>query len=332
MTGNYYTSDGNHFKTTYQGTARNPASQMSYDDPVSGTSQNVTINTFVSARFAITIHDENGNSSVVEQNGVLIQMSNGDLFFRPSVDTVNDWNGITRISQVEVLSATRIDNTVATIGFNASIFETDVVCFTRDTLIACPDGLRPVQDLKPGDLVLTRDDGAQPIRWIGSRTLSGGQLAQRLRPIRIRAGALGQGLPERDLLVSPQHRVLVRSNIAQRMFGASEVLVAAKQLLLLDGIDIADDLAEVEYIHFIFDRHQIVLSNGAETESLYPGPEALKTVGQAARHELFALFPQLNNPDIHADPVRTLLSGRQGRRLAMRHAQNSKPLLNARLN
>ncbi|MDT9702188.1 Hint domain-containing protein, partial [Streptomyces sp. P17] len=83
-----------------------------------------------------------------------------------------------------------------------------------------------------------------------------------LRPVRIRAGALGAGVPARDLVVSPQHRVLLRSGIARRMFGASEVLVAAKQLLALDGVELASDLDSVTYVHFLFDRHQIVQSEG----------------------------------------------------------------------
>ena len=309
-----------------------PASQFSYDDPQTGDPlSGVSIRAFATATFDITVHDEDGNSSVVRQSGVVIQMSNGDLFFRPSLQTVDEWDGINQISRVEIVSVAPISNNVSTIGFNAGIFETEIVCFTRGTLIACPDGLRPVQDLRPGDLVLTCDNGAQPIRWIGGRRFDGPVLAAlpRLRPIRIRAGALGQGLPESDLLVSPQHRVLVRSNIARKMFGAFEVLVAAKQLLLLEGVDIAHDLDGVEYFHFIFDRHEIVLSNGAETESLYPGAEAVKSVGPAARAELFAIFPQLQDGGFEAEAARPLVSGRQARRLAVRHEQNRKPLLAA---
>ena len=70
------------------------------------------------------------------------------------------------------------------------------------------------------------------------------------------------------------------------MFGTDEVLVAAKQLLQIDGIDVADDLDEVVYVHFIFDRHEIVYANGAESESLYTGPEALKTLSPQAREEI----------------------------------------------
>ncbi|MDO5620623.1 MAG: Hint domain-containing protein [Paracoccus sp. (in: a-proteobacteria)] len=202
-------------------------------------------------------------------------------------------------------------------------------CFARGTLIETDRGAVAIEDLAEGDLVQTRDNGMQPIRWIGSRHLPeiALNLNEKLRPIRIKAGALGAGLPATDLLVSPQHRILVRSRIAQRMFGTDEVLIAAKQLCQIEGIDIATDLAEVEYFHMLFDRHEVVTSNGAETESLFTGPEALKAVGPAAREEIFAIFPELKDRDYTPVPARLLPSGRMGRKLAVRHAQNGKPLV-----
>ena len=203
-----------------------------------------------------------------------------------------------------------------------------VPCFLRGTMIETPQGPVAIEDLRVGAEVLTRDHGPQVLRWIGSVRLHPGLLAAvpQLRPIRIAAGALGKGVPSADLTVSPQHRVLVRSAIAQRMFGAPEVLVAAKQLVLLPGIDIAPDAGEVEYFHMLFDRHEIVISNGAETESLHTGPEALKSVGAAAAAEIFALFPELREDGARV-PARVLTSGRRGRKLAMRHLQHGRPLL-----
>ena len=226
-----------------------------------------------------------------------------------------------------VVSHTNVGNTTGSfvrygnIGFTPS----SAICFAAGTLIRTPAGDVAVETLKVGDLVMTRDNGAQPVRWIDStrRALRAGS---RLAPVRIRAGALGDNLPESDLLVSPQHRMLVRSAIAQRMFGTDEVLVAAKQLLQIDGIDIADDLDEVVYVHFIFSRHEIVYANGAESESLYTGPEALKTLSPRARKEILALFPELAE-DALPEPARVLASGRLGRKLAVRHAQNDKPLV-----
>ena len=91
------------------------------------------------------------------------------------------------------------------------------------TLIATPDGDRRAEQLKPGDLVMTKDDGAQALRWIGSRKVKAkGNFA----PIHIRANTLGQHC---DLLVSPLHRVLIKDVLAELPFGGSKVLVAARR-------------------------------------------------------------------------------------------------------
>ncbi|WCR15846.1 Hint domain-containing protein (plasmid) [Paracoccus seriniphilus] len=207
--------------------------------------------------------------------------------------------------------------------------EASVVCFASGTMILTDNAQQAVETLQPGDLVMTRDRGAQPIRWIGSVMLDAATLQDNpnLRPIRIDAGALGNGTPANDLLVSPQHRVLVRSRIAQRMFGTDEVLVAARQLLKLDGVGVAEDLAEVEYVHFLFDRHEVVFSNGAETESLYTGAQAMKSVGPAARAEILSLFPELRDREQAPESARNFPSGRLARKLVARHRQNGKPLV-----
>lgn len=206
-----------------------------------------------------------------------------------------------------------------------------IVCFTADTLIRAESGEVAVGGCQPGDRVWTLDNGYQPIRWVGRRKLPAAALAANphLRPIRLQAGCLGDGIPARDLTVSPQHRILVRSQIAERMFGTPEVLVAAKHLLAAPGVEVATDLAEVEYVHILFDSHEIVCSNGAETESLFTGPEALKAVSPAARDEILTLFPELGNRSYAPTAVRPLSGGRRGRTLVERHARNGKVLVAA---
>ena len=202
-------------------------------------------------------------------------------------------------------------------------------CFTTGTLIDTAIGLRPIEDLRPGDMIRSRDRGWQPLRWIGAARLGPARLDLQpaLRPIRIRAGALGPGLPERDLTVSPQHRVLIRSVIAARMFGQAENLVAAKHLTTLPGIDILDPPGGVTYWHMLFDRHEVICSNGAWSESLFTGPQAMKSLGAAARREILSLFPELSRPGQQPLGARTFLSGRQGRKLAERHSRNRRMLM-----
>ena len=218
-------------------------------------------------------------------------------------------------------------NGAATAAKDLTSDNTNVFCFGSDAMIETQCGPVEAGKLQVGDLVRTGDAGFQPIRWIGNRSLDQIALteAEHLRPIRIRAGALGCGMPTSDLIVSPQHRMLVRSKIAMRMFGCHEVLVAAKQLLQIKGIEIAQDLAEVTYVHFLFDAHQIVFANGAASESLHTGEQALKTVGPAAIAEIYELFPELRSAQRH--PARMLISGRMARKLAERHSRNSRYLV-----
>lgn len=203
------------------------------------------------------------------------------------------------------------------------------VCFAKGTTILTSHGYIPVEDLRVGDMVITKDSGDVAITWIGSRKLSASMLMAfpNFRPVRIASGALGRGLPTSDLLVSPQHRILICSNIAKRVSGSSEVLVAAKQLLQVDGIDIAKDLNTVEYYHFMLGQHEVVTANGAEAESLFTGKQALKSVGRAARAEILALFPQLSEPGYQPRGARRLLSGRLGRKIVSRHLQHRRPLI-----
>lgn len=216
-------------------------------------------------------------------------------------------------------------------GALANTEHTGVTCFTRGTWIETLDGPRRIEDLVTGDLVETLDEGYQPIRWIGSRKISALELDrhEQLLPIRIRAGALGQGLPVRDLCVSPQHRILVTSRIADRMFGSRSVLVAAKQLLQIEGIDVLREIEKVEYFHILFDKHQIIFSEGAPTESLFTGREALNAITPEARIEIFSIFPELMTLDAEAlpAPVRMVPAGRKARKMAQRHVQNGLPLL-----
>ncbi|WP_227285131.1 Hint domain-containing protein [Boseongicola sp. H5] len=173
-----------------------------------------------------------------------------------------------------------------------------IPCFTPGTTIMTPCGERLVEELQVGDRVITRDNGIQKISWVGQKGLNGKALAANphLRPILIRAGSLGGDLPERDMLVSPNHRLLIANEIAQVHFDNREVLVAAKHMVGANGIKQVP-VAETTYMHFMFEQHQVVLSNGAWTESFQPGDYTLKGIDQSQRNEIFELFPELATKD-----------------------------------
>ncbi|WP_299847157.1 Hint domain-containing protein [uncultured Paracoccus sp.] len=288
---------------------------------------------FLARNTEVTVLNEDGTTSTICTTVRVMQDDAGNTFIMPPPE------GASR-EEIEAMTSKPIvsvefpkdpdcyDLCTKSVFTDRSCFP----CFGRGTLIETEFGPLPVEKLCPEMKVWTRDNGLKPLVWTGSRHLGALHLQAypNLRPIRIRAGALGRNLPLRDLVVSPQHRILVRSKIAQRLFGTFEVLVAAKQLLQLDGIDIAEDLEEVDYFHLLFDQHEIIVSDGAETESLYTGPEALKSVGPAARDEILMLFPELRDRDFRTDPpraARPLTSGRMARKLAVRHKQNRRELV-----
>ncbi len=174
--------------------------------------------------------------------------------------------------------------------------ENVIPCFTPGTMIATPKGEVAAQYLKAGDKIITRDNGIQEIRWVGQKAMGWRDLHvnPHLKPVLIRQGSLGNGLPERDMLVSPNHRVLVANDRTALYFDEHEVLVAAKHLVSSAGIAAVDSVGTT-YIHFMFDRHEVVLSNGAWTESFQPGDYTLKGMGNAQRTEIFDLFPDLKS-------------------------------------
>lgn len=188
-----------------------------------------------------------------------------------------------------------LDGSGAVVGtFEFKNIEKVIPCFTPGTLIATKQGETPVEDLTVGDKVLTRDKGYQPIRWLGRRDLTTQDLALRpnFNPILIRAGALGNGLPERDMTVSPQHRMLISSWQSEMLFGEREVLAAAIHLVNDHDI-IRIRPKEVSYIHLMLDEHEVILGNGAWTESFQLGPQMFSEMEDAQATELLALFPEL---------------------------------------
>lgn len=201
-------------------------------------------------------------------------------------------------------------------------------CFNRGTLLETPRGTKQVEDLKIGDQVLTYQGESQRIRWVGNRPFSNAELLAnpKLLPIRIVAGAHGDGLPKRDLLVSQQHRMLVRSVIANRMFGTPEVLVPANKLTDLPGIFIDKTARNVEYFHLLFDKHEVIFAEGAPTESLFTGPEALRSISSQALDEILTLFPELAALDYAPKPARYIPSGKLQKKLIARHLKNNKSL------
>lgn len=186
------------------------------------------------------------------------------------------------------------DNTGAIVDTLAfTDIENFVPCFTADTRIKTPRGEVRAADIRAGDRVWTRDNGLQVVRWVGERHLTRAELLARphLAPVTFQPGSLGPNLPERPLTVSPQHRVLVASALTQLWFGEDEVLAAAINLIPMAGVTQA--VADVTYVHILFDQHEIICGDGAWSESFQPGEQVLRGFDTAQRAEIAELFPQL---------------------------------------
>ena len=165
-------------------------------------------------------------------------------------------------------------------------------CFTHGAMIETDTGPVAIDALTEGALVRTRDNGLQPIRWIGSTTLSKETLEQfpHLRPVHIAEGALGSN---RAQSVSPDHRMLIERWQTDALFGQAEVLATAKSLINGSTIRAADNIEDVEYFHILFDSHQIICADGGWSESFHPAAISNGNASMATRDEVLTIFPEL---------------------------------------
>lgn len=158
----------------------------------------------------------------------------------------------------------------------------EVACasFTRGTRITMASGAQvPIEDIKIGDRVLTRDDGAREVRWIGQSTLRAvGDFA----PVMIRAGALNNAT---DLVVSPSHRLFVYQRTDRIGAGKAEILIQARHLVNGDTVTRMDG-GFVDYFQILFDRHHIIYAEGIASESTLIEPRTLPALPHAVLDKL----------------------------------------------
>ncbi|MCL6283060.1 Hint domain-containing protein [Ruegeria sp. 2012CJ41-6] len=186
-----------------------------------------------------------------------------------------------------------------------------VVCFASGTQIQTVDGEVSVEELKVGDLIITKDNGPQPIRWIGAtRRFAQGDMA----PVVFQKGAIGNS---RTLKLSPQHRLLISGWRAELLFGEDEVLIPAKALVNDSSIRFEPG-GYVDYYHVLFDTHEIIISDGVPTESLFPADQSLDAMSHNARDEILDLFPDLadRKSPAFSCTARTSIGVKEGRLLA----------------
>lgn len=174
-----------------------------------------------------------------------------------------------------------------------------ITCFTPGTGIATQAGLAPVETLSVGDRILTRDHGYQPVRWVGKRQVSGARFptTPNSLPVLIRADALGPGRPERDMIVSPRHRVLTTDRMHRSMTGETEVLIEAGALVGQPGIMCVVPHT-LTYIHVLFDQHEVILSDNMWSESFHLNRKAIDALLHEQNTAIRDVFPAIGTePD-----------------------------------
>lgn len=211
--------------------------------------------------------------------------SSGTIYFIATNSTSN--YGPLFVSDFQI--SVGVTYTFGTFNTDGAIpYSSLVPCFTRGTFIETLSGEQPIETIKEGDWVLTRDNGFQPVRWIGEcQVPARGKRA----PIRVAKGVLQN---TRDLLVSPNHRMLIADPQAKLHFGETEVLVAAKHLTHMSGVSQVFG-GSVTYLHLLFDQHQILIANETYSESFFPGTTSLGALEEQSKEEVLALFPELRS-------------------------------------
>lgn len=211
------------------------------------------------------------------------------------------------------------------IGIDSEDFR--VVCFCGETDIAVPGGTRRASSIRAGDVVITADGSRAKVTAVSMRRIKPIELAreERLSPVVIKAGALGKGLPTRDLRVSRQHRVLIASRISARLCSQTEILVSAHKLVGLPGIELDRSLEQVAFYHILLERHDLLLANGAPAESLFVGAEA----GLALAHDQSEITPDwLASQGLgHMTPSRPFVEGKLAKKVVEAHLKQGRPLL-----
>ena len=260
------------------------------DTTINGTTY--TDGTLIENEYRITLQDANGE----DYSAYAIEVDDGGT---------KNWDNVVALTfeggkvppfgkDLNVIENTNLQTQPANNNVEYE-YSNGLPCFTAGALIETPEGPRPIEALEAGDLVLTRDNGPRPVRWIARRHLDANALraAPHLRPILFEAGSLAPGVPARRTRLSPQHRVLMTGPQAELHFEDSEVFAKAKHLTGRGGVGRDDHSRSVTYVHLLLDRHEVLMADGMWSESFRPG-ETIRRDGDAdMMAELDELFPDI---------------------------------------
>lgn len=279
---------------------------------VSGTGDNTLVLTDADDSF-FEIPDQTGDNQTAELDGTpvtinAVEQAIGPQLIVASVDgvevslsltpvriTVED--GLVDDSYIYFPGLPEGANIVAGVSLPLA-FPNDVpvpLCLASDTLVRTQEGLKPIGEIRPGDMVMTLDGGPQPVCWIGRQHvdfLHCPEMSKHL-PVLIKKNAFGEDRPFRDIVLSPQHAVMFDSWAAEYFTGHDEVFAVAKTLINGKSVVRLDQCEEIDYCHILFDQHHVIWAHGLTVESLFLGDIAADTLLSHKREELLTLFPTL---------------------------------------
>ena len=281
----------------------------------------------------VTVTYDNGGSSIdLSGSGASSQIvfitaspvgGGADRYFAAIDDGVGDLPNITSIQTRDLDFTVAGDDVEINLDQNQNVAP---VCFTPGTMILTEQGDVPIELLRVGQNVMTVENGMQPIRWIGSRTIIFSEENEKHRPVQLKAGCLGEGTPRDDLTISPQHGMVFEGEAVRRLFGVERVLARAKGLTALPGVRVKKGKRRETYIALLLDQHQLITANGATTESFYPGPMSLKLLAPDQLAEIKAIFPEVReDPDLgFGPPACRFLTRTESRNFAMQLKKRAK--------
>ncbi len=199
-------------------------------------------------------------------------------------------------------------------------FEASCGAFAHGTMIQTEDGAVPVEDLLPGQKILTRDNGLEPLRWIGSMTLAPHTSGSRIPPAkltRITENSIGLGRPSRDLVLGPHARILRRNAVCLSLFGTEAAFAPATAFT--DGVSIIEvnPISSARVFHLLLDGQHVITAGGVEVESFHPGRRDATGISPGLMPTFLELFPGFTTmsdfgtmrvPRLSHDDIRSLES------------------------
>ena len=162
-----------------------------------------------------------------------------------------------------------------------------------DANVRTPCGARRVENVRPGDLIVTRDNGLQPVRMVWTRTVTAAEIAAdpSLAPVRLKPRAIGPMMPQRDLLVAAAHRVLVPGYRLADMPDTRSCLIAARDIAEASDSAYTDrSVVDMTFYNIVFDDHQAFAANGLPVESYLPSPATVDALDEAVSRDIAELF------------------------------------------